>query len=168
MPSRQVSASKPVPRFPYHFCDAEVFKCLLEIISDVDAYEKRMCDIADNVVDVYQGVSLYDSGASVKSMFGLFPLLMPHYLKLLKNSIDRSGSEDTIDYFDLGAVINLDMVDAKRYFPKVRRSDGTMGYALLQVAAMQAGISDDYVSYWHILIGGLAVSLKNEFGATLN
>lgn len=112
-------------------------------------------NIMENIVDVYEGMAPNEIMAArnldYQDLFNEVERLLPSYVPLLRASVDDLGDEAYMDEAKTIAVLGVDKLDAQ-CFPKLLLDDGTRGFAFMQIAAFKAGIKDDNLRLWYLLL----------------
>lgn len=135
--------------------DSDVFDMLSDGLScsEVEAVIGSIADIEDNIVDVFEGMSALEIIESQKiklqTIFDQLEVVLPKYTSLLKASVNEFGNESYYDSAKVEAEYGFSM-EQKGYFPKLLISDGSRVFTLMQVAACQAGVSDEHLRLWYL------------------
>lgn len=112
-------------------------------------------EISENIVDVFDGMPVDDvlaaQGMDIQQLFVELEQVLPEYIDMVRASFDKVGDELYVEINDAAAMSLLHTAGECR-FPKLLISDGSRGFAFLQIAAWKAGIRDDNLRFWYRLV----------------
>lgn len=135
--------------------DSDVFDMLSEVLSrsELETAIAGIADIEVNIVDVFDGMSALEilelQKIKLQTIFDQLGVVLPKYIPLLKASIKGFEDETYLDSAEVEAEYGLSM-EGDGYFPKLLISDGSRAFALMQVAACQAGVGDEHLRLWYL------------------
>lgn len=134
--------SKVIDLFSDNFTQAEII-ILIESIED----------ILENITDVFDGMDFGEIIESQKidlqNMFSQLEKIIPHYVPLLRASFNEFGDEAYLEEDQVKSELKLENMNLNGYFPKLILDDGSIVFALMQVAAWKAGIGDENLRLWY-------------------
>lgn len=142
------------------------FSLVEALIDTIDREEQtRLLDswdhIAISIIDVFDGMSYAeilatqggDTGALIQAIFHDMERLLPYYIPLLRTDMDREGDETYRTREDVMADTGIDASTwPASLFPKLLLENSDREFALMQVAAFQAGIPDTYLRLWYLFL----------------
>lgn len=115
-----------------------------------------LCGVSDCVEDVFDGIALpaliAGNSINIQEVATSFDRLLPHYLELVRNSYSVDDCEMYMDEPELRAYLGLPAEAKIATFPKLLISDGGLGYAYMQAAALKAGVDDAYTRVWYDIV----------------
>lgn len=149
-----------------HF-SSEMYGQLKAVIRGMDvAYlSDEMFDIAENIIDAYEDVSVNDvtaaEGITLQEMIEDMEKSFVFYLPLLNESLCVFRTEHFLCETEVAHLLG-GAPQSKGLLPRLFISDGSTEFALMQVAACQAGVSDAYVRFWYKFLSFLLYSIHVE------
>ncbi len=124
-------------------------------LQELEKLAEATDDIYENIDDIFSDMKYEDAlkaaGTTEQEMFDQLGQLIPAYIDMVRESFDRIGDESYMTEEE-AAQIGLKQNPDDRRFPKLNIADGTRGFAFLQIAAWQKGISDTNVRWWYIIL----------------
>lgn len=118
-----------------------------KFLADLADIGNTLCDI-----DAARVKSLmFDVNTSARIEAEL-DLVLPHYLVLLKDSIDRSGEETYLSIDEVAKLLASHGKTAPCAQPKLPLESGCKGYALMQAAAALAGVDETLIGPWYLTL----------------
>jgi hypothetical protein len=117
--------------------------------------------ISESVADIFEDMSYEeimstrggDLKAFMQDVFCELEKIIPYYVPMLRSNMDFYGDETYMDMVEVTRELKIDSAELRMgFFPKLHVSDGSRGFALAQTAAYKAGVPDDNLRFWYLVL----------------